>query len=59
MKADSGREEVEMQDNEHKRLEEIIDRYNGQDGSLIQLLLDLQSEFNWISKMPSERSQRD
>lgn len=50
MKADSGREEVEMQDNEHKRLEEIIDRYNGQDGSLIQLLLDLQSEFNWISK---------
>lgn len=39
-----------MQDDEHKRLEGIIDRYDGQEGSLIQLLLDLQSEFNWISK---------
>jgi NADH-quinone oxidoreductase subunit E len=28
----------------------IIDRYEGQDGFLIQLLLDLQSEFNWIPK---------
>ena len=39
-----------MQDEEHKRLEEILDRYDGHEGSLIQLLLDLQSEFNWVSK---------
>jgi len=39
-----------MQDNEHKRLVEMIDGYKGKEGSLIQLLLDLQSEFNWISK---------
>ena len=39
-----------MQDVEHRRLEEIIDRYEGKEGFLIQLLLDLQSEFNWISK---------
>jgi len=39
-----------MQDAEHKRMEEILDRYEGKEGCLIQLLLDLQSEFNWISK---------
>ncbi len=35
-----------MQDNEHKRLVEMIDGYKGKEGSLSQLLLDLQSEFN-------------
>jgi NADH-quinone oxidoreductase subunit E len=39
-----------MQDNEHKKLVEMINGYKGKEGSLIQLLLDLQSEFNWISK---------
>ena len=39
-----------MQDNERERLAEIIERYDGQEGFLIQLLLDLQSEFNWISE---------
>jgi NADH-quinone oxidoreductase subunit E len=33
-----------------KRVDEIIDRYRGQNGVLIQLLLDLQSEMNWIPK---------
>jgi NADH-quinone oxidoreductase subunit E len=28
----------------------MINGYKGKEGSLIQLLLDLQSEFNWISK---------
>jgi len=32
------------------RVEEIIDRYEGEEGVLIQLLLDLQSEFNWIPR---------
>ncbi len=32
------------------KVNEIIDRYPAQRGVLIQLLLDLQSEFNWISK---------
>ena len=39
-----------MQDAEHKRLEEIIGEYEGKEGFLIQLLLDLQEEFKWISK---------
>ena len=32
------------------KVEQIIDRYSAQQGPLIQLLLDLQSECNWISK---------
>jgi NADH-quinone oxidoreductase subunit E len=31
-----------------KRVDEIIERYKGEEGVLIQLLLDIQSEFNWI-----------
>jgi NADH-quinone oxidoreductase subunit E len=33
-----------------KKVDEIIDRYSGGQGVLIQLLLDVQSEFNWIPK---------
>jgi len=33
-----------------KRVDEIIERYKGEEGLLIQLLLDIQSEFNWISR---------
>ena len=32
------------------KVDEIIDRYRGQEGILIQLLLDLQSELNWIPR---------
>jgi len=32
------------------RVDGIIDRYEGEKGVLIQMLLDLQSEFNWIPK---------
>jgi len=32
-----------------RKVDEIIDMYKGAEGFLIQLLLDLQSEFNWIS----------
>lgn len=39
-----------MKEMDIKRLDEIIDKYEGQDGFLIQLLLDLQNEFNWIPK---------
>ncbi len=35
---------------EIEKVNEIIDRYPAQQGVLIQLLLDLQSEFNWIPK---------
>ena len=31
-----------------KRVDEIIEGYKGEEGVLIQLLLDIQSEFNWI-----------
>jgi NADH-quinone oxidoreductase subunit E len=33
-----------------KRVDEIIDRYEGEKGVLIQLLLDIQNEFNWVPK---------
>jgi len=33
-----------------EKVDEIIDKYPTQQGVLIQLLLDVQSEFNWISK---------
>lgn len=33
-----------------KRIDEIIDRYEGEEGVLIQLLLDIQNEFNWVPK---------
>lgn len=32
------------------KLDEIIDKYQGKQGFLIQLLLDVQAEFNWIPK---------
>ncbi len=32
------------------RVDEIIERYKGAEELLIQLLLDIQSEFNWISR---------
>ncbi|MFZ2071157.1 MAG: NAD(P)H-dependent oxidoreductase subunit E [Halobacteriota archaeon] len=35
---------------DQKRVEELIGRYKGKEGVLIQLLLDLQSEFNWIPR---------
>jgi NADH-quinone oxidoreductase subunit E len=31
-------------------VDEIIDKYYGEEGVLIQLLLDIQNKFNWISK---------
>jgi NADH-quinone oxidoreductase subunit E len=39
-----------MDDAGQKKVDEMIDRYIGQEGFLIQLLLDLQSEFNCIPK---------
>ena len=38
-----------------KRVDEIIDKYEGEEGFLIQLLLDIQHEFNWIPKEAIER----
>ncbi len=38
-----------------KRVDEIIDKYEGEEGFLIQLLLDIQNEFNWIPKEAIER----
>jgi len=33
-----------------QKVDEIIAKYPAQQGVLIQLLLDIQSEFNWVSK---------
>jgi NADH-quinone oxidoreductase subunit E len=35
---------------DQKKADEIIERYRGQEGFLIQLLLDLQSELHWIPR---------
>lgn len=35
---------------ELEKVDRIIDKYQGKQGILIQLLLDMQSEFNWIPK---------
>jgi NADH-quinone oxidoreductase subunit E len=32
------------------KLDQIIDKYGGEASSLIQVLLDIQSEFNWLPK---------
>ncbi len=37
------------------KVDEVIDRYVGEEGVLIQLLLDVQSELNWIPKEAIER----
>jgi NADH-quinone oxidoreductase subunit E len=40
-----------MENNLDKRkLDDIIKKYEGRDGFLIQLLLDLQEEFSWLSR---------
>lgn len=48
-----------MTTEEISRIDQIIDRYKGEEGILIQLLLDIQQELNWIPKEVAERiSQR-
>jgi len=37
------------------KVDEVIDRYVGEEGILIQLLLDVQSELNWIPKEAIQR----
>jgi NADH-quinone oxidoreductase subunit E len=44
-----------MTTEEISRIDQIIDRYKGEEGILIQLLLDIQQELNWISKEVAER----
>lgn len=40
---------------ERERVDQIIDKHNGEASSLIQILLDIQSENNWL---PSEALER-
>jgi NADH-quinone oxidoreductase subunit E len=48
-----------MTTEEISRIDQIIDKYKGEEGILIQLLLDIQQELNWIPKEVAERiSQR-
>ena len=37
------------------RIDQIIDKYEGEEGTLIQLLLDIQQELNWIPREVAER----
>jgi NADH-quinone oxidoreductase subunit E len=44
---------------EISRIDQIINKYEGEEGILIQLLLDMQQELNWIPREVAERiSQR-
>ena len=48
-----------MTTEEISRIDQIIDKYEGEEGILIQLLLDIQQELNWIPREVAERiSQR-
>jgi len=48
-----------MTTEEISRIDQIIDKYEGEEGILIQLLLDIQQELSWIPKEVAERiSQR-
>jgi NADH-quinone oxidoreductase subunit E len=48
-----------MTTEEISRVDQIIDKYEGEEGILIQLLLDIQEELNWIPQEVAERiSQR-
>lgn len=38
-----------------ERIDEIIDSYVGEEGALVQLLLDIQSELNWLPKEAIEQ----
>jgi len=38
-----------------ERIDEIIDRYEGEEGALLQLLLDIQSELNWLPREAIEQ----
>ena len=40
---------------ELNKVDELIDKYGGKKGILIQLLLDIQSELNWIPQEAIER----
>jgi NADH-quinone oxidoreductase subunit E len=37
------------------RIDQIIDKHNGEDSSLIQVLLEIQSENHWLSKEALDR----
>ena len=41
-----------------ERVDQIIDRHNGEPSSLIQILIDIQSENNWLPKEALERVSR-
>ena len=38
-----------------ERIDEIIDGYVGEEGALVQLLLDIQSELNWLPREAIEQ----
>ena len=38
-----------------ERIDEIINRYEGEEGALLQLLLDIQSELNWLPREAIEQ----
>jgi NADH-quinone oxidoreductase subunit E len=40
---------------DNDKIEQIIDKHNSEAGSLIQILLDIQSEFHWLPKEALDR----
>jgi len=40
---------------DQEKIDEIVDKYAGEEGILIQLLLDVQKELNWVPKEAIQR----
>jgi NADH-quinone oxidoreductase subunit E len=40
---------------DQKKIDQIVDKYAGEEGVLIQLLLDVQKELNWVPKEAIQR----
>jgi len=47
--------EIERRDMDNDRVDQIIDKHNGEASALIQVLLDIQTENHWLPKTALER----
>ena len=53
--ADQGKEKIRKADMDIERIDKIIDKHKGETSSLIQILLEIQSENHWLPKEALDR----